>query len=94
MSGEGEQNKDAEAPAEEILPGPEPVPQAPADDEPEPEIDWRAERVQRADAFVSRAKDAVSAALAAQPHRGAPNFTDLTVVAHAIIDALAAEMKG
>jgi len=45
----------------------------------------------RAQKFRANAMAKVDAAIAAQPYRGAPDFTDLRVVAGAIIDALVEE---
>ena len=50
--------------------------------------------VSRADAFAEKSKQAVRDAISAQPFRGSPEFDDLKVVADAIIDALADEMRG
>lgn len=57
--------------------------------------DPRAAHAQRIDAFVANARQAVADGLAAQPFHGTTvMFDDLICVANAIIESLAAEMRG
>ena len=63
-----------EVPAVVSEPEVTPEPPTEASQQAEPLVNWQAERDKRADAFADKARAAVVAALAAQPHRGTPNF--------------------